>query len=106
MQKKQINIDPSAKPLFADEVVVAHTVKQEKDKKGKISKEGYVTLLFVDALSNRAMSRITMSKTTAKTLAQILHRDVENLEKELKSKKAMKAPVTVKGTSESSSYIG
>lgn len=106
MQNKfQINLDPSVKPLFADDVVVAHTIKQHKDSKGKISKEGYVSLVFVDAMSQRAISRVTLSKTTARVLADVLKRDVENLEKELKSKKPMKAPMQIKGTAESS-YIG
>ena len=86
-------------------MAVAHVVKQEKDAKGKVKKEGYISLFFIDAITQRTNTRIVISKTTAKALAEVLKKDVETLEKELKSKKTMKAPVTVQGT-ETRSYIG
>ena len=45
-----ISVDSSVKPLYADEVSVSCPIKQEKDEKGTVSKEGNVSLIFIDAL--------------------------------------------------------
>ena len=105
-QNLNINIDPSIKPIFADEVVVARMVKQENRKSGKIVKEGNLSLIFLDALGNKAVARITLSKTTAKSLAQVLKINVKDLEKELRNKKNLKHIPSSKESITNENYIG
>ncbi|MEK6984071.1 MAG: hypothetical protein AABX33_05835 [Nanoarchaeota archaeon] len=102
-QQMSINIDPSVKPLFADEVAVACTIKQEKDEKGDLKKEGFVSLIFIDIVTHGTVARITMSKSTGKALWKILKTNLEDMEKQLLSKGQV-APVKIEGTSKD--YIG
>jgi len=103
-QQMNINIDSSVKPLYADEVAITCTIKQEKNKDGKITKEGTVSFVFVDVLSQSAVSRITISKTTAKALSKILNNNLEELEKKLQNKNEEKQEKVSSSTS--NDYIG
>ncbi len=77
-------------PIFADHVLVANIIKAHaedgKKKKGKVSKEGYVTLIFIDTLTHQAVSRVVVSKQTAEALEKALGESLEKFDKELKSK--------------------
>ena len=103
-QQMNINIDASVKPLYADEVAITCTIKQEKEKDGKITKEGTISFVFLDILSQSAVSRITLSKTTAKALSKILNTNIEELEKRLQSKSEEKQENLSSSTS--NDYIG
>ena len=103
-QQVNINIDPSVKPLFADEVAVACTIKQEKDEKGNLKKEGFVSLIFLDMVTRSTVARVTLSKTTAKALSKLLKNNVQDMEKKLLSK-TEEIPVKIDGTS-LKDYIG
>lgn len=104
MKELNIEIDPTVKPIFADEIIVAVNIKQEK-KKGKLTKEGHLSLIFLDMFTKRAVSRIVISSNTAKALDNVLKINIERLEKELKSKTELKQPVKVETTS-TEKYIG
>ena len=103
-QQMNINIDPSVKPLFSDEVAVACSIKQEKDEKGNFKKEGFVSLIFIDMMTQSTVARVTLSKMTAKALCKILKTNVEDMEKKLLSK-TQEMSVKIEGTS-SKDYIG
>jgi hypothetical protein len=103
-QQMNFNIDPSVKPLFADEVAIACSIKQEKNEKGEISKEGFVSLVFLDMVTKSTVSRVTLSKTTAKALSKILRTNVEALEKKILSK-TDDTKIKIEGT-DSKDYIG
>ena len=109
MQQKQqnmnINIDSSVKPLYADEVGVTCTIKQEKSEKGIVRKEGTVSLTFWDALGQGVVTRVTLTKTTAKALAGVLKTNVDELEKNIDSKEEI-ANFNNLGETKSSGYIG
>ncbi len=108
MESKQLNIsiDATVKPFFADEVAVATSIKQEKTPRGKIIKEGVVTLVFLEALGNRAIARVTLGKVTAKSLQKVLKTTLGTLDKELRSKNELKAATTISRASDSGDYIG
>ena len=73
-------------PLFADEVLVSANIKAEQ-KEGKISeKEGFVSLIFVDRSNLQPITKIVLSKLTAKSLVNMLKNTIDQLEKELKKK--------------------
>jgi len=103
-QQMNINIDPSVKPLYADEVAVACSIKQEKDEKDNFKKEGVVSLIFIDIITQSTVARVTLSKTTAKALSNILKTNIEDMEKKLLSK-VEETPIKIEGTS-SKDYIG
>jgi hypothetical protein len=105
-----INIDPSVKPLWADEVIITRMVKQRADEKGKLEKDGNLALIFVDGFTKTAVARITLNKITAKALGNLILANVKDLEKELSkkidlAKKNMSQSAIVASTAKSN-YIG
>ncbi len=97
--KQNLAITP-IKPIYADEVVVAHTVKAKKDDKGRIAKEGHLHLVFLDMTTQKPIEKIIISPITALGLYKALGESIEKIEKELKSRKMAREK-----TSESTDYI-
>ena len=94
---RQVNVDVSkALPLFADEILVASKIKAFKDGK-KVEKEGIIEMIFLDQLSNppKAISRIVVSRATARGLLKVLDENVKKMEIDLKDKSMPKMPVKV-----------
>lgn len=75
------------RPIFADEIVVAQTVKAGKDKDGKIVKEGHLHIIFIDMTTQKPIDKIVISPLTARGLYNALGESLVKIEKELKSKK-------------------
>jgi len=92
------------RPLYADEIVVAHTIKTGKDDNGKIIKEGHLHLVFIDMTTQRPIEKVVISPVTAKGLIKALEDSVEKLDVELKSRKVSKKEPEEK-KHESASYI-
>jgi len=61
-------------------------------------------MFFIDALGQKAISRVTISKTTAKALIKVLSSNLTSLEKELASQIELK--VQGNDTAQPKSYIG
>jgi hypothetical protein len=78
------------RPLYADEIVVVHTLKTGKDDKGKVMKEGHVHLVFIDMTTQRPIEKIVISPITAKGLANALNETMKKLDVDLKNKKVEK----------------
>jgi len=108
--QRQVNVDVShVSPLFADEVVVASKIKAFKDDKNRVEKEGSIELVFLDQLSNppRAISRVVISRVTAKGLLKVLSENVQKLEKDLKDKNMPKMSPRVEAPKHSEKdYLG
>jgi hypothetical protein len=82
----------SVRPLFADGIVVAHTIKSTKEKGNKKpEKEAHVHLVFLDMTSQKPMDKVVISRITARELHRALGDSLDKLEKELKSNKVEKA---------------
>ncbi len=81
----------NVRPLYADEIVVAHTIKAGKNAKGKVMKEGHLHLVFIDMTTQKPVSKIVVSPITAMGLQKALGDSVVKIEKELKSKKFEKS---------------
>jgi hypothetical protein len=79
------------KPVYADEVVVAHTIKAGKTKDGKINKEGTMQLVFVDMTTQKPVDKIVITPITAMGLYNALGESISKMETELKSKKVQKS---------------
>jgi hypothetical protein len=82
------------KTLYADEIVVAHTIKAGKDKKGKVMKEGHLHLVFIDMTTQRPIDKIAISPITAMGLHKALGDTLLKIDKELKNKKLDKRKKT------------
>lgn len=84
------------RPYYADEVVVAHTMKAGKDSKGKVLKDAHIQLVFIDMTTQKPVDKIFISPITAMGLHKALGEAIVKIEKELKSKKLEKAKKTEK----------
>ena len=89
MKKIKIKFKQNVNPLFADEVMVGIGVKATK-RNERIEKEGYVRLGFIDMAKKEVFAEVILSRITAKALVEILKKNLEKLEKELKSEKVPK----------------
>jgi hypothetical protein len=89
---QQNMLQSDIKPLYSDEVLVAHTIKTGKDEKGKLTKEGHLFLIFVDATNQKPIAKIAVSPLTAKGMLKALSESVTKIDKELKSKSLPKRP--------------
>lgn len=101
---QSINIDltkSTTRPVFADEVAVIVKLKASKNQKGDIEKEGQIGMIFIDMLKQKPVGEFVITKATARALSVVLSQNVENLEKELKSKDLPKAP-QIKTTTDNS----
>lgn len=75
------------RPFFADEVVVAHTIRAGKNSAGKVMKEAHLQLVFIDMTSQKPVDKIAITPITAMGLYKALGESLVKIEKELKSKK-------------------
>ncbi len=83
----------SVRPLYADEVVVAHTIKAGKDGKTVI-KEGHLQLVFIDMTTQKPVEKVFISPLTAVGLYRALGESINKINKELKSKTIEKTKKT------------
>ena len=103
-EQKQVNLNfADTKPIFADEIALAFNVNAVKNEKGVIEKEGYVTILFVNAMTHKVVGEFVVGKNTAKSLIRVLSESVATLEKQLADKSMPKQP-EVKTTADTRMY--
>jgi hypothetical protein len=93
------------RPLYADEIVVAHTIKTGKDEKGKITREGHIHLVFIDMTTQKPIEKIVISPITAKGLVKALDDSVKKLAEEVKKKKVEKSEKLEKREKRDYDYI-
>jgi len=107
MEKKQIQIQPRAIPVFADEAQVVAFMKGNKDKKARFKKDGFVRLTFMDIHRRQTVADVVISPITAEAVMGIMANQLAELDKALKSKKMPKSKkVPVSRTTEEQRYIG
>jgi len=108
---RQVNVDVSRViPVFADEVVVASRIKayrKENDPK-HVEKEGNIEFIFLDQLSQpqKAISRVVVSKATAKGLLKVLNENIVKMETELKDRNMPKQPSIEIKPRQDKGYLG
>jgi hypothetical protein len=79
------------RPIYADEVVVAHTIKAGKDKADKVTKEASLQLVFVDMTTQKPVDKVVITPITAMGLYKALGESIVKIEKEMKSKSMQRA---------------
>ncbi len=78
------------RPVYADEVLVAHTIKAGKNAKGKVSKEAHLHLVFIDMTTQKPVDKVVLSPITAMGLHKALGDSLVKIDKELRSKRVEK----------------
>ncbi len=106
MEKKQIQIHSRAVPVFADEAQVVAFMKGNKDKKAKFKKDGFVRMTFLDITRRQTVADVVISPVTAEVIMGIMTKQLEELNKAMKSKKMPKEKRMSLGKTEDQRYIG
>ena len=81
--------------LFADEVLFFPVMKGRKEK-NRIVKEANIKLAFIDMDTRQPVAKVVLSYLTARSLCEGLGRQLQQIEKELKSKEFGKERVKPK----------
>ncbi|OGJ12648.1 hypothetical protein A3K82_02150 [Candidatus Pacearchaeota archaeon RBG_19FT_COMBO_34_9] len=92
-------------PLFAHDVAMSTVTKAKKTKKGKVKKEAFTELVFIDALRKMAIARIVLPFDTLEALPKMIEENVKKIKKDLKDKEMPKEPKT-ETSKTASSYLG
>lgn len=92
-------------PVFADDVLVGQTIKQNKNHEGELEKEGVISFFFLDMITLKPVAKVVMSRLTAQNLCHILSDTLQKMVAELKSGKETKQQHSIE-TQEKHGYIG
>ncbi|MFH1607630.1 MAG: hypothetical protein ABIA78_00690 [archaeon] len=87
--------------IFAHDVAISTLFKVEKTKTDKIKKEACTELIFIDAITKKAVARINLPHSTLKALPKLIDDNLNKIKQELKNKEIPKAKVETKSTSAS-----
>ncbi len=90
-------------PLFAHDVAMSTITKAKKTKKGKVKKEAFTELVFIDAVRKSAIARIMLPFETLEALPKMIEENIKKIKKDLKDKEMPKQKETIKTAS---SYLG
>lgn len=93
-------------PVFADDVLVSSSIKYDKNEKGPIAKDGYISIFPIDRSANRPIMRLVLTRMTAKSLMKILEQQLKKLESEIKSDKEPGSDYKGKEIVSKQEYIG
>jgi hypothetical protein len=92
-------------PLFAHDVAMSTVTKAKKTKKGKVKKESFTELVFIDAVRKAAIARIMLPFDTLEALPKMIEENIKKIKKELKDKEMPKDSKT-ETSKTASSYLG
>jgi len=81
-------------PLFAHDVAMSTITKSKKTKSGKIKKESFTELVFIDAFRKSAIARIILPMGVLEELPKIINDTLKKVKKELKDKEPIKQEKT------------
>ena|SRR3989338_7391968 len=93
-------------PIFADDVLIGQTIKQNKDKDGNLEKEGTISFFFFDMMTQKPVSKVVISRLTAQNLHKLLGDTIEKMNIEIKSNKETAVPVVIQTQDKHVGYIG
>jgi len=91
-------------PLFAHDVIMSTVTKAKKTKRGKVKKESFTELVFIDAVRKAALARIILPKDTLEALPKMIEDNLKKIKEELKNKEIPKQKTETSKTA--SSYLG
>jgi hypoxanthine phosphoribosyltransferase len=92
-------------PLFAHDVAMSTVTKAKKTKKGKVKKESFTELVFIDGVRKTAIARIILPKDTLEALPKMIEENVKKIKKEMKDNE-MPKDLKTETSKTASSYLG
>lgn len=90
-------------PLFAHDVAISTITKANKGEDGKVKKEIFNELVFIDSLRQAAIARIILPSSTLEGLPKMIEDSIKKNKKEMKNKEM---PKESKSESKKNSYLG
>jgi hypothetical protein len=91
-------------PLFAHDVAFSTITKTTKSKEGKIRKEQFTELVFIDSVRKTAIARIMLPKSTFRELPKRINETLKKLKEDINSQDIpQEAKAEIKTTG---SYLG
>lgn len=100
----EINLGDT-KPIFAHDVGIVNTFRAEKTKKGKIKKEAFTELVFIDGVKKQAVSRVVLPLSVMKILPNLFMDNLRKIKKEMMNQEAPeKQKIEINSTN--ASYLG
>ncbi|VVB82331.1 Uncharacterised protein [uncultured archaeon] len=94
-------------PLFAHDFAMSTITKEKKSKDGKMKKECFTELVFVDALRKSAIARIILPMTVLEEMPKLIEDNIKKIKKDLNSKTKSKPSKPDKAeVKTASSYLG
>lgn len=91
-------------PIFADDILIGQTIKQNKTKEGELEKEGVISFFFLDMMTQKPVAKVVISRLTALNFHHLLGDTLQKLNAELKSGKETKQQMQIQ--TEKHEYIG
>jgi hypothetical protein len=91
-------------PLFAHDVAMSNITKSEKSKEGKVRKESFTELIFIDSVRKCAIARIVLPQSTLEQLPQMIEDNTKKLRKDMRNKEMPKEKD--KPDKKNDSYLG
>ncbi len=74
-------------PVYADDVLIGQTIKQNKLPDGTLEKEGLITFFFIDMITQKPVAKIVTSRITAQQFNHLLGDTLQKMNTELRSNK-------------------
>ena len=93
-------------PLFAHDVAMSTITKEIKNKDGKMRKESYTELVFVDALRKSAITRIILPMSVLEEMPKLIEDNLKKIKKNLNSKPEKHSKEEKTETKKRDSYLG
>ena len=80
----------NAIPIFAHDVVMSTITKERKNEDGKIKKESFTELVFIDAMRKSAIARIILPMSVLEDMPKMIEDNIKKIKKDLKNKESLK----------------
>ena len=93
-------------PIFAHDVAMSTITKAVKTKDGKMKKENFTELMFIDSVRKSAIARIILPQSTLEELPQMITEGLKKIKKETKSKDVPEEKIEKTEIKTTSGYVG
>jgi hypothetical protein len=91
-------------PIFAHDVLISTVTKAKKGDDGKVKKEIFNELVFIDSVKQSAITRIILPASTLEGLPKMIEETIKKNKKEMKLKEMPKEKE--KESKKENSYLG
>jgi hypothetical protein len=92
-------------PIFAHDVIISTVTKANKGEDGKVKKEIFNELVFIDSVRQSAIARIILPQSSLEGLPKMIEETINKNKKEMKKKEMPKEKEKSESKKENS-YLG